>query len=85
MVFTCNSLQWDESNLALTEIQKDSLMKITEPKTPYVWYNETDDTESGARIAIALIGLDIHLQIFPDLILTATWILQLVRRDQHLR
>ncbi|THH12267.1 hypothetical protein EW145_g117 [Phellinidium pouzarii] len=27
-------LQWDEQNLALTEIQKDSLMKITEPKTP---------------------------------------------------
>ncbi|KZP06723.1 hypothetical protein FIBSPDRAFT_804601 [Athelia psychrophila] len=40
------SLQWDEANLALTEIQKDSLMKITEPKTPYVRYNaETDEVE----------------------------------------
>jgi len=43
-----SSLQWDEENLALTEIQKDSLMKITEPKTPYVRYNaETDEIEGG--------------------------------------
>jgi protein phosphatase inhibitor 2 len=43
-----SSLQWDEENLALTEIQKDSLMKITEPKTPYVRYNaETDQVEGG--------------------------------------
>ncbi|KAF9236227.1 hypothetical protein BU15DRAFT_89272 [Melanogaster broomeanus] len=41
-----HSLQWDEDNLALTEVQKDSLMKITEPKTPYVRYNaETDEIE----------------------------------------
>ncbi|PPQ68303.1 hypothetical protein CVT25_001391 [Psilocybe cyanescens] len=41
-----HSLQWDEENLALTEIGKDSLMKITEPKTPYVRYNaETDEVE----------------------------------------
>jgi len=41
-----HTLQWDEENLALTEIQKDSLMKITEPKTPYVRYNaETDEIE----------------------------------------
>ncbi|KAK0499634.1 hypothetical protein EDD18DRAFT_1152018 [Armillaria luteobubalina] len=41
-----HSLQWDEANIALTEIQKDSLMKITEPKTPYVRYNaETDEIE----------------------------------------
>ncbi|KAG6328203.1 hypothetical protein ID866_10886 [Astraeus odoratus] len=39
-------LQWDEDNLAMTEIQKDSLMKITEPKTPYVRYNaDTDEVE----------------------------------------
>ena len=42
-------LQWDEENLALTEIQKDSLMKITVPKTPYVRYNaETDTVEGGS-------------------------------------
>ncbi|KAG5351186.1 hypothetical protein C0989_007619 [Termitomyces sp. Mn162] len=40
-------LQWDEENLALTEIQKDSLMKITEPKTPYVRYNAETDTIEG--------------------------------------
>ncbi|KAI0043152.1 hypothetical protein FA95DRAFT_1546767 [Auriscalpium vulgare] len=41
-----SSLQWDEENLALTEAQKDSQMKITEPKTPYVRYNaETDEVE----------------------------------------
>ncbi|KAF8709543.1 Protein phosphatase inhibitor 2 (IPP-2), partial [Rhizoctonia solani] len=48
-------LTWDEENLALTEIQKDSLMKITEPKTPYVRYNaETDEVEgfsSGAEVS----------------------------------
>lgn len=44
----CSSLQWDEENLALTEAQKDSQMKITEPKTPYVRYNaETDEFEGG--------------------------------------
>lgn len=46
--YSPSSLQWDEENLALTEIQKDSLMKITEPKTPYVRYNaETDEVEGG--------------------------------------
>ncbi|KAI0920989.1 hypothetical protein AcW2_006102 [Taiwanofungus camphoratus] len=44
---TGQHLQWDEENLALTEAQKDSQMKITEPKTPYVRYNaETDTVES---------------------------------------
>lgn len=37
-------LVWDEANLSLNEVQKDSTMKITEPKTPYVRYNaETDE------------------------------------------
>ncbi|EPQ59192.1 hypothetical protein GLOTRDRAFT_109575 [Gloeophyllum trabeum ATCC 11539] len=40
-------LQWDEENLAATEIQKDSLMKITEPKTPFVRYNAETDTIEG--------------------------------------
>ena len=41
-----SSLQWDEENIALTELQKDSQMKITEPKTPYVRYNaELDEVE----------------------------------------
>ncbi|KAF5333528.1 hypothetical protein D9611_002708 [Ephemerocybe angulata] len=42
-----HNLQWDEENLALTEINKDSLMKITEPKTPYVRYNALTDEIEG--------------------------------------
>jgi len=48
VLYYYSSLQWDEENLAATEIQKDSVMKITEPKTPYVRYNaETDEVEGG--------------------------------------
>ncbi|KAF9197006.1 hypothetical protein BGZ50_002717 [Haplosporangium sp. Z 11] len=32
-------LKWDEENLIITEAQKDSTMKIDEPKTPYVHYD----------------------------------------------
>ncbi|GJJ07182.1 hypothetical protein Clacol_001382 [Clathrus columnatus] len=48
---TPGHLTWDEANLLETEIQKDSLMKITEPKTPYVRYNaETDEVEGMSDI-----------------------------------
>jgi len=47
-------LQWDEENIAATEIQKDSLMKITEPKTPYVRYNAETDTIEGDIPALDL-------------------------------
>ncbi|KAA1098056.1 hypothetical protein PGT21_027560 [Puccinia graminis f. sp. tritici] len=37
-------LTWDEPNLALNDLNRDSTMKITEPKTPFVRYNaETDE------------------------------------------
>ncbi|GAA6010171.1 hypothetical protein JCM10207_005650 [Rhodosporidiobolus poonsookiae] len=37
-------LAWDEANLSLNDLHRDSTMKITEPKTPYVRYNaETDE------------------------------------------
>lgn len=50
------SLQWDEANIALTELQKDSLMKITEPKTPYVRYNaETDTVEGGMCFGLVML------------------------------
>ncbi|SCZ90215.1 BZ3500_MvSof-1268-A1-R1_Chr1-3g01845 [Microbotryum saponariae] len=39
-----NALVWDEGNLALNELQKDSTMKISEPKTPYVRYDAETDT-----------------------------------------
>ena len=59
-----SNLHWDEANLALTEIQKDSLMKITEPKTPYVRYNpETDEIEGGQALSFLLnISADARLQ-----------------------
>lgn len=38
-----NRLKWDEANLELTEAQKDSTMKVDEPKTPYVRYNADTD------------------------------------------
>ncbi|KAI0313711.1 hypothetical protein OF83DRAFT_1140162 [Amylostereum chailletii] len=47
-------LQWDEENLALTELQKDSQMKITEPKTPYVRYNAELDEIEGDIPAFSL-------------------------------
>ncbi|KAF9961529.1 hypothetical protein BGZ72_003367 [Mortierella alpina] len=36
-------LKWDEENLIITEAQKDSTMKIDEPKTPYVHYDHELD------------------------------------------
>lgn len=33
--------RWDEANLSLNEVQRDSTMKITEPKTPYVRYTHS--------------------------------------------
>lgn len=48
------SLQWDEENLALTEAQKDSQMKITEPKTPYVRYDAETDTVEGGTLVILI-------------------------------
>lgn len=38
-----NRLKWDEENLTITEAQKDSTMKIDEPKTPYVHYDHELD------------------------------------------
>lgn len=37
------SLKWDEDNLMLTEQQKDSTMKVDEPKTPYIRYDAQND------------------------------------------
>ncbi|GBE79857.1 predicted protein [Sparassis crispa] len=55
---TGQHLQWDEENLALTEAQKDSQMKITEPKTPYVRYNAETDTLEGDIPALDLNGIN---------------------------
>lgn len=42
-------LKWDEANLYLTEQQRDSTMKITEPKTPYA--KQYDPAEDEAEIS----------------------------------
>lgn len=36
-------LKWDEANLEYNEGQKDSTMKIDEPKTPYIRYDPEKD------------------------------------------
>ncbi|CAG8473819.1 8102_t:CDS:2 [Paraglomus occultum] len=36
-------LKWDEDNLQLTESQKSATMKILEPPTPYIHYNQETD------------------------------------------
>jgi protein phosphatase inhibitor 2 len=41
-------LKWDEANLYLTEQQRDSTMKITEPKTPYA--KQYDPAEDEAEV-----------------------------------
>ena len=52
-------LAWDEANLSLNDLQKDSTMKITEPKTPYVRYNpETDEVMDLDRECPPFPGLD---------------------------
>ncbi|KAF2841177.1 hypothetical protein M501DRAFT_1000341 [Patellaria atrata CBS 101060] len=45
---TSPRLKWDEANLYLTEQERDSTMKITEPKTPYA--GGYDPTEDDAEI-----------------------------------
>jgi hypothetical protein len=50
-------LTWDEENLAATEIGKDSLMKIDEPKTPYVRYHVEleNENDGGAWSSIGFV------------------------------
>lgn len=44
-------LKWDEANLYLTEQEKNSTMKITEPKTPYApQYDPSEDAEDIAML-----------------------------------
>jgi protein phosphatase inhibitor 2 len=44
-------LKWDEANLYLTEQQRDSTMKIDEPKTPYAkQYDPTEDEDEMSAL-----------------------------------
>jgi protein phosphatase inhibitor 2 len=52
-------LKWDEANLYLTEQQRDSTMKITEPKTPYAkQYDPAEDDEEIAMLNAEDIKVD---------------------------
>lgn len=43
----------NEENLSITEVQKDSTMKVTEPKTPFILHNaEADELMNVDGIAI---------------------------------
>jgi protein phosphatase inhibitor 2 len=52
-------LKWDEANLYLTEQQRDSTMKITEPKTPYAkQYDPAEDEEEIEAINASEVVVD---------------------------
>ena len=52
-------LKWDEANLYLTEQERDSTMKITEPKTPYArQYDHTEDEDEIAMLNAEYLKLD---------------------------
>lgn len=52
---TSPRLKWDEANLYLTEQQKSSTMKITEPKTPYTRrYDPSEDPSDDEGDAMQL-------------------------------
>nr|KAJ3422194.1 hypothetical protein HK105_000770 [Polyrhizophydium stewartii] len=45
---TKRGIVWDEDNLMITEAQKSSTMKITEPKTPFIRYDSSTDQLLGS-------------------------------------
>ncbi|KAG0296352.1 hypothetical protein BGZ96_009589 [Linnemannia gamsii] len=49
-------LRWDEENLIITDAQKDSTMKIDEPKTPFVHYDHELDRVLDADEVFRLNG-----------------------------
>jgi protein phosphatase inhibitor 2 len=52
-------LKWDEANLYLTEQERDSTMKITEPKTPYAkQYDPAEDEEEVAMLDAESLQVD---------------------------
>ncbi|KAI1819351.1 hypothetical protein F4861DRAFT_148147 [Xylaria intraflava] len=62
-------LQWDEANLYLTEQERTSTMKITEPKTPYARHyepSEDEDDEMADGDAIPRLSLGEPEEDIPE-------------------
>ncbi len=78
-------LQWDEANLAATEIEKDSLMKITEPKTPYVRYNaELDQVENmGGKSPFHYYGHSYAYMVEKNGLLFANLCILFAQKSRH--
>jgi protein phosphatase inhibitor 2 len=56
---TSPRLKWDEANLYLTEQQKSSTMKITEPKTPYARrYDPAEDPSDDEGVSVDQMQVD---------------------------
>jgi protein phosphatase inhibitor 2 len=52
-------LKWDEANLYLTEQQRDSTMKIDEPKTPYAkQYDPAEDEDEISQLNASELVVD---------------------------
>ncbi|KAJ9056390.1 hypothetical protein DSO57_1033480 [Entomophthora muscae] len=58
-----NRLKWDEDNLTLNESQKDSTMKIDEPKTPYVRNPPSDSEEEIPELTISSATLPLSFKV----------------------
>ena len=58
---------WDEASLEITEAGKDSVMKITEPKTPFITYNPDSDSISGVSYGMPPLELEVTGNQLDDL------------------
>ncbi|KAI5859507.1 hypothetical protein GGS23DRAFT_320565 [Durotheca rogersii] len=60
-------LKWDEANLYLTEQERTSTMKITEPKTPYARHYEPSEDDEDEDVEMALDGRGSRREEIPGL------------------
>ncbi|KAI8914208.1 hypothetical protein EDD86DRAFT_186547, partial [Gorgonomyces haynaldii] len=60
-------IQWDEENITRTEAEKDSTMKITEPKTPFIHYNDATDEITGTSNGVPFLELEAALNVATPL------------------
>jgi hypothetical protein len=77
-------LTWDEENLAAAETERGTLMKIDEPKTPFVRYQpELENEDGGASPFHQLKRFGPHIDFIPlcQMYLPSNW----TTRPQHRR